>query len=222
MRLLSLFEPSFEFDTRSKPGNAGIQYMIFQVGDFTLRHGDWIKFVIAVDRRDKLKRATKIELLEQSFQVSDERREQGVIQSIKDGFGFMRCADRDARMFFHFSECLDVQRTIQSGDECEFTVSSDPTQPGRLLALRIKHLPPGSVKFDIIIRTGISGKVVQEPSSVSWTPRSPSRSDSPSKEGAGRILYEIDGLNLEIPLYAKDTDLRNTPHLGDKVLRMIM
>ena len=49
---------------------------VFQIGDFTLRHGDWVKFVIAVDRRDKLRRATRIELMDQSFSVSDERREQ--------------------------------------------------------------------------------------------------------------------------------------------------
>jgi hypothetical protein len=48
-----------------------------------MRHGDWIKFVIAVDRRDKLRRATKIELLDESFQVSDERREQGTVHSIR-------------------------------------------------------------------------------------------------------------------------------------------
>merc|ERR1719370_2202738 len=46
-----------------------------QAGDFTLRHGDWIKFVVATDRRDKLKRATKIELMDESFKVSDERRD---------------------------------------------------------------------------------------------------------------------------------------------------
>ena len=92
--------------------------MIFestQVGDFTLKHGDWVKFVIAVDRRDKLKRATKIELMDESFEVSDERREQGMVQALKDGFGFIRCAERDARMFFHFSEVSQksiTQRTI--------------------------------------------------------------------------------------------------------------
>ena len=48
-----------------------------------MRHGDWIKFVIAVDRRDKLRRATKIELLDESFQVSDERREQGTVHSLR-------------------------------------------------------------------------------------------------------------------------------------------
>ena len=84
---------------------------MLQVGDFTLKHGDWVKFVIAVDRRDKLKRATKIELMDESFEVSDERREQGMVQALKDGFGFIRCAERDARMFFHFSE---VSLTLQS------------------------------------------------------------------------------------------------------------
>ena len=43
--------------------------IFIQVGDFTLKHGDWIKFVIAVDRRDKHPRATKIELLDESFKV---------------------------------------------------------------------------------------------------------------------------------------------------------
>ena len=41
-----------------------------QSGDFTLKHGDWVKFVIATDRRDKLQRATKIELMDESFQVT--------------------------------------------------------------------------------------------------------------------------------------------------------
>ena len=84
-----------------------------QVGDFTLRHGDWIKFIIATDRRDKLKRATKIELLDESFKVSDERREQGIVQAMKEGFGFLSCVDRSEKMFFHFSECLDVTRKVR-------------------------------------------------------------------------------------------------------------
>ncbi len=77
-------------------------------------------------------------------QVSDERREQGTVQSVKEGFGFIRCADRDVRMFFHFSEWLDVTRPQEVGDECEFTVAPDPNQSGRLLATRIKRVPPGN------------------------------------------------------------------------------
>jgi len=189
-----------------------------QVGDFTLRHGDWIKFVIATDRRDKLKRATKIELLDESFKVSDERREQGIIQATKEGFGFLKCVERSEKMFFHFSECLEVNRKLVLGDEMEFTVAPDPATLGRQLATRIKHLPTGTVKFDIVIAQNILGIVTEEPAAVSW-PKSPSKSpESPSKtEGSGKIVYELNGLQLSIPLYAGDCDLRNTPKVGDKV-----
>ena len=203
-----------------------------QVGDFTLKHGDWIKFVIAVDRRDKLQRATKIELLDESFNVSDERREQGTVHTLKDGFGFIRCADRHAQMFFHFSECLDVSRSVAEGDECEFTVAPDMNQPSKMMATRIKFLPKGTVQFDAIIHKDVSGRIEVEPSSVvnysegkesalSQQHGSSSEDEglpkSPPKEGVGKILYELNGLSLEIPLYANDCSLRDFPHKGDIV-----
>jgi cold shock CspA family protein len=203
-----------------------------QVGDFTLKHGDWVKFVIAVDRRDKHPRATKIELLDESFKVSDERREQGTVQTIKEGFGFIQCADRDAKVFFHFSECLDVTRPAKENDECEFTVTEDPSQPSKLLATRIKYLPTGSVTFDVVIHKDAVGTVEVEPSPTSslgirkttmTTTDSADSSDSPTpmakaaNEGVGKILYELNGLPLEIPLHANDCDLREFPHKGDVV-----
>ena len=188
-----------------------------QQGDFTLRHGDWIKFIVATDRRDKLKRATKIEILDESFKVSDERREQGVIQSTKEGY--LKCVDRSEKVYFNVSECLDVNRTLEVGDEVEFTSALDPTQPGRQLATRIKLLPQGTVNFDIIIAQNIQGLVAVEPAPVSsWSSMSPSKpGESPVKEGAGQVLYELNGLQLIIPLYAADCDGRNPPKVGDKV-----
>jgi len=193
-----------------------------QVGDFTLKHGDWVKFVIAVDRRDKLKRATKMELLDESFEVSDERREQGMVQALKDGFGFIRCAERDARMFFHFSEVLDVKRTIAVGDEVTFTVASDPNNQQKQLAIRIKHLEPGTVKFDLVIAKDVTGTVDQEPAaSAAWANKKDQDASNDDKEGgrdgAGKILYELNGQSLEVPLHAADCNLRNFPHKGDLV-----
>ena len=46
---------------------------------------------------------------------------QGVIAAMRDGFGFIKCVDRDARMFFHFSEILDGNQ-LHIADEVEFTV----------------------------------------------------------------------------------------------------
>ena len=36
-----------------------------QTGEFTLRHGDWVQFNIATDRRDHLQKATNISLLDE-------------------------------------------------------------------------------------------------------------------------------------------------------------
>ncbi len=211
-----------------------------QVGDFTLKHGDWVQFVIAVDRRDKLQRATKIELLDESFKVSDERRETGTISSLKDGgFGFIRCADRYAQMFFHFSECLDVSRGLTEGDEVEFTVATDVNQGSKLMATRIKFLPKGSVQFDAIIHKDVTGRVEVEPGSSGGSGSSNSSDKditaakgdsasnsssedeglpkSPPKEGVGKILYELNGLSLEIKVHANDCSLREFPHQGDVV-----
>lgn len=44
-----------------------------------------------------------------------------MIAAIRDGFGFIKCVDRDARMFFHFSEVLEESQ-LHISDEVEFTV----------------------------------------------------------------------------------------------------
>lgn len=56
--------------------------------------------------------------------MSGEKREQGIISALKDGYGFIKCADREARMFFHYTELLDPQREIRLGEEVEFTVAT--------------------------------------------------------------------------------------------------
>ena len=92
-----------------------------------------MEFRIATDRRDQLKRATCISLLEDSFTVSGERREQGVIDSIdEDGTGYVRLAERDMKVYFKLTEMLDVDRDVAVGDEVEFTlimVSVHPLTP---------------------------------------------------------------------------------------------
>ena len=82
-----------------------------------------MQFSVAIDRRDKLERATNIELLDESFVVSGEKRETGVVAAIKEGYGFIRCAERDSRVFFHFSEVITTEEDIDINTEVEFTVA---------------------------------------------------------------------------------------------------
>ncbi|XP_049813470.1 cold shock domain-containing protein E1-like isoform X1 [Schistocerca nitens] len=194
-----------------------------QKGDFTLRHGDWVQFQIATDRRDQLQRATNISLLDESFVVSGERREQGVVASLKDGFGFLRCVERDARLFFHFNEVLDVDREICINDEVEFTVSQEQSSFSnvRQSAIRVKHLPPGTVEFESIIEKNLSGTVTKEAQMLNWNSRSPTKGGNQStteKSGEmGVISYQANGTKKTVNFLARDCDIKNYPRVGDKV-----
>ncbi|XP_033340905.2 cold shock domain-containing Unr [Megalopta genalis] len=176
-----------------------------QKGDFTLRHGDWVQFRIATDTRDQLKRATEILLLPESFTVSGERREQGIIAALKDGFGFIRCADRElARLFFHFNEVLDVDREISVGDEVEFTVIQDPSSSfssNRQSAIRLKHLPAGTVQFETIIEKDLVGTIIQGVSGLL----------------PGLIGYVKENQHKSVIFFIKDCDPKNIPKVDEKV-----
>lgn len=199
-----------------------------QMGDFTLRHGDWVQFQIATDRRDALDRATHIMLLDESFKVSGEKREQGVVCSVKEGFGFLKCVEREARLFFHFNEILEVERTteVQVGDEFEFTVVQDQTtsstmfSSNRQSAIRMKWLPPGTVQFEIRIENDLTGIITSDIPQSTWNNRSPTKNQNGSVETVnecGLIGYSMSGIKKTIPFYVKDCNPKQYPRVGDKV-----
>ncbi|CAK1554199.1 unnamed protein product [Leptosia nina] len=188
-----------------------------QCGEFTLRHGDWVQFQVATDRRDQLKRATNISLLDESFNVSGERREQGIVCSLREGFGFIRCVERDQTMFFHFAEVLRLGQELSVGDEVEFTVDPVTTFSNmagvRQSAIRIKHLPQGTVQFETLVEKGIRGVVTKEAPSFS-------SSGSPTRNGTsenGVITCQINNVKKNIPFSAKKCESKMLPRVGDKV-----
>lgn len=181
-----------------------------QKGDYTLRHGDWVQFLLATDRRDQLQRATSISLLDETFQVSGEKREQGVVVSLKEGFGFLRCVERTVRLFFHFTEVLDTSREICVDDEVEFTVIQDPGSSfanNRQSGIRIKHLPVGTVKFETLVESNVEGVVSRE------APKSPIKSQERTEGGV--ITYGQGPNKKTIMYFLKDCD--KPPRVGDKV-----
>ncbi|XP_026315567.1 cold shock domain-containing protein E1 isoform X2 [Hyposmocoma kahamanoa] len=187
-----------------------------QCGEFTLRHGDWVQFQVATDRRDQLKRATNISLLDESFNVSGERREQGVVCSLREGFGFIRCVEREQTMFFHFAEVLRLGRELSVGDEVEFTVdpvSTFSNMNTRQSAIRIKHLPPGTVKFETQIERGVRGVVAKE--AQRYSSSSPTRPEPTDSNGL--ITCQINGTKKTLPFAAKKCETKLLPRVGDKV-----
>lgn len=180
-----------------------------QKGDYTLQTDDLVEFQIATDRRDKLQRATNIKVVEATFKISGEAREYGVIVSLKEGFGFIRCAERDARMFFHFSEMLDPEGNIKLQEEVEFTVVQDPSSPGRTIAIRIKNLPKGTVSFETTLPDKYPGTIEKEATSM--------KAQVKGKEpDPGIIMYEVSGTKQTIPYQAKAV-LGALPRYGDRI-----
>uniref|UniRef100_A0A3B3VTZ5 Cold shock domain-containing protein E1 n=1 Tax=Poecilia latipinna TaxID=48699 RepID=A0A3B3VTZ5_9TELE len=181
----------------------------------TLLEGDHIQFNISTDRRDKLERATNIEILPDTFNMTKETREMGVIAAIRDGFGFIKCVDRDARMFFHFSEVLEESQ-LHISDEVEFTVVPDMLSAQRNHAVRIKKLPKGTVSFHTQSEQRFVGVVEKEVVSASNKNASPSKGKEKEAE-EGVIAYEDCGVKLTVPYHVKDLEGGTFPQAGEKV-----
>ncbi|XP_077337727.1 cold shock domain-containing protein E1 isoform X5 [Lithobates pipiens] len=181
----------------------------------TLLEGDHVRFNISTDRRDKLERSTNIEVISDTFQFTNESREMGVIAAMRDGFGFIKCVDRDARMFFHFSEVLDGNQ-LHISDEVEFTVVPDMLSAQRNHAIRIKKLPKGTVSFHTQSDHRFVGIVEKEATATSAKSSSPNKGKE--KEGEeGIISYEDCGIRLTVTYHLKDLEGSSTPQVGDKV-----
>uniref|UniRef100_H3BGI0 Cold shock domain containing E1 n=1 Tax=Latimeria chalumnae TaxID=7897 RepID=H3BGI0_LATCH len=181
----------------------------------TLLEGDLVRFNISTDRRDKLERATNIEILSDTFESTQETREMGVIAAMRDGFGFIKCVDRDARMFFHFSEILDGNQ-LHISDEVEFTVVPDMLSAQRNHAIRIKKLPKGTVSFHTQSEQCFIGVVEKEASGALPKAASPVKGKEKDAE-EGVIAYEDCGVKLTVPYHTKDLEGSVVPQLGDKV-----
>ncbi|XP_034000529.1 cold shock domain-containing protein E1 isoform X1 [Trematomus bernacchii] len=191
----------------------------------TLLEGDHIQFNISTDRRDKLERATNIDILPDTFDFTKESREMGVIAAIRDGFGFIKCVDRDARMFFHFSEVLEESQ-LHISDEVEFTVvpvgpvyklfTKDMLSAQRNHAVRIKKLPKGTVSFHTQSEQRFMGVVEKEVVAATTKNASPTKGKEKQEAEEGVIAYEDCGEKLTVPYHNKDLE-GGYPQVGDKV-----
>lgn len=128
---------------------------------YTLCKGDKVSFLTVTDKRNGQQRAAGVGLLlKETLEVSGEKRERGIVAAVKEGFGFIKCLERDSRLFFHCCELLDPNHNVRMSDEVEFTVLNDPVaEKHRLHATRITILPKGTVIFHSISEKSYRGTV---------------------------------------------------------------
>eukprot|EP00742_Colponemidia_sp_Colp-10_P002524 GILJ01002697.1.p1 GENE.GILJ01002697.1~~GILJ01002697.1.p1 ORF type:complete len:721 (+),score=120.97 GILJ01002697.1:116-2278(+) len=128
--------------------------------------------------------------------------ETGVVCSTKDYFGFLKCADRDAEVFFHFSELRDRQPVVV-GDEFEFVVGTNP-RTNKTSARKLRRLPRGTVSFEVMsdeVQTGIVQYIWIHGESFS-----------------GNISSTIDGQNEVFSFHSRDVESEEKVlSVGDQV-----
>jgi cold shock CspA family protein len=179
--------------------------------DIILQKGDVVEFNVSTDRRDYLQRAVNIKLI--SVALKDgQKRDVGVVTSLKDGFGFIKCADQELSIFFHFSEVLEQSHIIDIGQEVEFTIEND-TISRRQHATRIRFLPKGSVKFETVSSEKYVGVIDQE-ASMMRNMKSPSKQ---KEQEYGLIRCYRDGKEVDVFYSLRDCRPREVPRFCDKV-----
>lgn len=179
--------------------------------DIMLQKGDIVEFNVSTDRRDKLQRAVNIKLISVCV-PNGHTRDIGIISSLKDGFGFIKCAEQELSIFFHFSEVLEQSRVMNIGDEVEFTIQNDVVSK-RQHATRVHFLPKGSVTFETVSSKRYVGIIEQEAPLI----RNMKSPNKVKEQENGFIQTQIGGVQTRVAYYLRDCKLRETPQYQDKV-----
>ncbi|KOC67403.1 Cold shock domain-containing protein E1 [Habropoda laboriosa] len=190
-------------------------------GNVSLRAGDRVSFQIATNQRGNLG-ACHVRLENPAHPV----RYRGVVCSMKENFGFIERADVVKEIFFHFSEAKSMKEELRLGDDVEFIIQSrnfymnnchfifisyinliivnDPSSSfsnNRQSAIRLKHLPAGTVQFETIIEKDLLGTIIL----------------GINASVPGLIGYTKENQQKDVIFFIKDCDPKNIPRLGDKV-----
>jgi len=178
--------------------------------DIQLQKGDVVEFNVSTDRRDNLQRAVNIKLI--SVVLKDgQKRDVGVVTALKEGFGFIKCAEQELSIFFHFSEILEQSHILDIGQEVEFTIENDSISR-RQHATRIRFLPKGSVSFESVSTEKYAGVVEQEASTRNM--KSPNKQKE-LEYGIIRCIRE--GKEVNVFFNLRDCRPREVPRFCDKV-----
>lgn len=122
--------------------------------------GDRVVFDEVLDKRSGKHKAIRVRVLE----LNSKHRETGVIATMKDDFGFIKCAERASDAYFRFSDVMSVRNDFRVGTEVSFDASVDSSKPDSARATRIVILPHGSIQWETIVAEEIPGEVTVVPS----------------------------------------------------------
>ena len=159
---------------------------------------DSVTFHIGTDKSGNL-RARHVRL-----EIPTPQKHSGVVCTLKDSFGFIERSDVVKEIFFHSSESKDFKGLLL-GDDVEFCIQ---TRNGKEVAVSVNKLTPGSVVFEDVSEDTYTGRIIKvlerQSSHSSSRSQSSLTSGTSSEPFPGRIVYNKNGKDVEIPFGERD------------------
>ena len=90
-------------------------------------------------------------------------KDEGVIASLQEkGFGFIKSCSEDRDFFFSFRDAENQANDLAVGDEVQFEVVKSTRGKGDYNAVRVVKVAPGTVQWDDVTETVLTGVVIKE------------------------------------------------------------
>lgn len=124
-------------------------------------------------------------------------REIGVIEKMCSSYGFIQCCERQARLFFHYSQYTGRVEHLKLGDPVEFEMTYD-RKTGKPIASGVVKISSGAMFDEQLSQDRVSGFVTLEV--------------TPDREG--RVVYENRGECFFLPF--AECDVENNVKLEAK------
>lgn len=128
-------------------------------------------------------------------------RETGIIEKLLHSYGFIQCCDRQARLFFHFSQFDGNIEHLKIGDPVEFEMTYD-RRTGKPIASAVSKIAPEVVMSEERVIGTVTTEVKVSPD---------------GSESQGRISYENRGECFFLPFNIVDVEGNVTLAAGEKV-----
>ncbi|KAI5640315.1 hypothetical protein NE865_07240 [Phthorimaea operculella] len=127
-------------------------------------------------------------------------RETGIIEKLLHSYGFIQCCERQARLFFHFSQFTGNIEHLKIGDPVEFEMTYD-RRTGKPIASTVTKIAPEVVLSEARVTGTVTTEVKGEGSG----------------DNTGRISYENRGECFFLPYTKDDVEGNVTLRTGDAV-----
>lgn len=124
-------------------------------------------------------------------------REIGVIEKMCSSYGFIQCCERQARLFFHYSQYTGRVEHLKLGDPVEFEMTYD-RKTGKPIASSVVKISSGAMFDEQLSQDRVSGFITLEV--------------APDREG--RVVYENRGECFFLPF--SECDVENNVKLEAK------